>query len=92
MSQQVIKEHEGLQEGLSAAATLEGLLYSMDPLLLVTGAGLGGFPVPRAPAWLPLTVGGLEEIVAVHDVLTTFPACDGFLPTVLLVLARVCTE
>lgn len=94
MSPQVVEEHKGLQEGLPTATALEELLCSKDPLLLVTGAQCGGFPVAQAPAWLALTVGGLvlEEAVAVHNIFTTLPACDGFLPTVLLVLARVCTE
>lgn len=42
----MVKEHKGLQEGLPTATTLEGLLYSMDPLLLAMGAGSGGLPVP----------------------------------------------
>lgn len=91
----MVKEREGLQEGLPAVAALEGLLCSLDSLLLlVTGAGWEGLAL-GAPAWLPPAVGGLvlEEVVAIQDSLTTLPACEGFLSTVLLLLlVRVCTE
>lgn len=78
----MVEERKGLQEGLPAAAALEGLLCGMASLLLLArGGGWEGPPALGAPAWIPLSVGGLglEEAQSGRNGFPRCPAQNGLL-------------
>lgn len=64
MSDKVIEEREGLEEGLPTVTAPEGRLHRVATLLpLVSRAGWAGLAALGAPAGRPLSAGslGLEE-------------------------------